>query len=325
MSNTTEQVASIPFNDSGADVILQTCDNVNFRVFRAILSVASPVFKDMFTLPQPQPDSEASHDTIPVVIVSEDSLTLDTLLRFCYPMDYPVIEFKEVLIATLMAAQKYDMGFAFKRIVDIFYTPSKIKAAPVEAYAIGCRFRLENLARAAAKESLRLPLDRLLSPGDSTNTELGYISGTDYQRLIRYYRACRTSCKKLTASDPYDLTWIPNVLAYSFHVHRCRLSTGSDMVRAILTPDGRVVDLLRLKWWFHYLDRTTRAYSRVGPSAVTLPDIQVAMAEAQSTGCPTCLLDARKDLDRFATAYKQKIASCLSSVSGTISSELVRH
>lgn len=46
---------SEPFlTDSGADVVLVSCDNYEFRSRRSILSLASPIFKDVFSLAQPE-------------------------------------------------------------------------------------------------------------------------------------------------------------------------------------------------------------------------------------------------------------------------------
>lgn len=42
--------ASWPFDNPNAEVILRSSDNVHFRVFKGNLALASPVFKDMFTL-----------------------------------------------------------------------------------------------------------------------------------------------------------------------------------------------------------------------------------------------------------------------------------
>ncbi|KAI6140206.1 hypothetical protein BKA82DRAFT_4517396 [Pisolithus tinctorius] len=42
--------ASWPFDDPNAEVILRSSDNLHFRVFKGNLALASPVFKDMFTL-----------------------------------------------------------------------------------------------------------------------------------------------------------------------------------------------------------------------------------------------------------------------------------
>ncbi|KAG6330410.1 hypothetical protein ID866_8679, partial [Astraeus odoratus] len=80
--------ASPPFGHPKADAILRSSDNVDFRVFQLFLSLASPFFETLFDLPQPSEETSADTETIdglPVIPMSEDSKTLDALLRFCYP------------------------------------------------------------------------------------------------------------------------------------------------------------------------------------------------------------------------------------------------
>ncbi|KAH9912576.1 uncharacterized protein B0H18DRAFT_242039 [Fomitopsis serialis] len=81
--------APFPFDSPHADVILQSCDGVNFRVRKAILAEASPVFDSMFTLPSGQ-SAEANDNNsqdLPIVPVTEDSTALTGLLHLCYPAD----------------------------------------------------------------------------------------------------------------------------------------------------------------------------------------------------------------------------------------------
>lgn len=73
------------FNNSPtADVILRSSGPkvVEFRVHKAILSIASPVFEDMFSLPQP-----VTEKALPVCDVSEDAITVEALLRLVYPVE----------------------------------------------------------------------------------------------------------------------------------------------------------------------------------------------------------------------------------------------
>lgn len=67
----------------GADVIIRSSDNVDFRVQRAALSLFSPVFADILSIPQP----EGSNGELPVVSVSEDrELSLDFLRYVLLPL-----------------------------------------------------------------------------------------------------------------------------------------------------------------------------------------------------------------------------------------------
>ncbi|KAI0069763.1 hypothetical protein K474DRAFT_1609097 [Panus rudis PR-1116 ss-1] len=54
---TTGTVAEAPFDDVDADVVLRSCDCIDFLVSKVILKVVSPFFTDMFALPQPVSDS----------------------------------------------------------------------------------------------------------------------------------------------------------------------------------------------------------------------------------------------------------------------------
>ncbi|KAJ7750603.1 hypothetical protein B0H16DRAFT_1318583 [Mycena metata] len=50
-----------PFDES-TDAILRSSDDLDFPVHRAVLSLASPFFRDMFSIPQPE-----SEPKIPVI------------------------------------------------------------------------------------------------------------------------------------------------------------------------------------------------------------------------------------------------------------------
>lgn len=71
-------------NSPTADIILRSSGpkSVEFRAHRVILSIASPIFETMFSLPQPGGDR-----SIPVCDLSEDANTVDALLRFVYPVE----------------------------------------------------------------------------------------------------------------------------------------------------------------------------------------------------------------------------------------------
>ena len=61
-----------PFDDPDADIVIRSAEGISFRLYKVILSKASSVFRDMFTLPDGQ-----SHRGPQTVDVSEDADTLD--------------------------------------------------------------------------------------------------------------------------------------------------------------------------------------------------------------------------------------------------------
>ena len=79
--------ATPPFDHPKADIILRSSNNIHFRVFKLFLSLASPFFETLFEIPQPAEVNKGQEvkDGLVVVPVTENSKTLDALLRFRYP------------------------------------------------------------------------------------------------------------------------------------------------------------------------------------------------------------------------------------------------
>ncbi|KAH9065496.1 hypothetical protein EDB87DRAFT_1555422, partial [Lactarius vividus] len=91
-----------------ADIILRSSDLINFRTNKVILSMSSPFFNDMLSLPQPSDDEVV--DGLPVVCLFEDAETLNGLLMTPYPIPFVVPNNYHIVLAILAASQKYDMA-----------------------------------------------------------------------------------------------------------------------------------------------------------------------------------------------------------------------
>ncbi|OCH84213.1 hypothetical protein OBBRIDRAFT_741960 [Obba rivulosa] len=71
------------FDNIQADTILRTFNNVDFLVHSMVLTQTSTVFRDMFSIPQPErkTDDEQSHDfedARPIVRITETSIVMDS-------------------------------------------------------------------------------------------------------------------------------------------------------------------------------------------------------------------------------------------------------
>ncbi|KAI0264112.1 hypothetical protein BC834DRAFT_782827, partial [Gloeopeniophorella convolvens] len=96
------------FNAQDGDVLLQSSDLTNFRVHKSILEIASPLFHDIFSLPQS--DDIKTVGGIPTVHLSEDAHVLDSLITMLYPVPLATApESWDKLLPLLAAAQKYDI------------------------------------------------------------------------------------------------------------------------------------------------------------------------------------------------------------------------
>ncbi|TFY75662.1 hypothetical protein EWM64_g8349 [Hericium alpestre] len=179
------RLADEPFNDTAADVILRTSDQVNFYVCRYILSLASPFFKDMFSLPQPARAAEKSIEEDPtashaVIDVSEDSRTLDFVLRFCYPMRKPIMTELKDVAPVLLSACKYDMD----AVLDVAKIALEqcIEQDTPGVFALACRCELYDVCSKAAEEFVQRPFLSLESK------ELDHITALQYHLLLEYHQ-----------------------------------------------------------------------------------------------------------------------------------------
>jgi len=173
--------ASAPFNKSSADVVLCTSDEVEFHVHAQILCMSSDVFESMLSIPQPNvsdPRDLHSQTGLPLVHVSEDSETLDRLLRLCYPVADPKLFSLDDIKPVLAAAVKYQMEEAMALMKD------KVKSlcmdSPLPVYVVACELDLEDLAHQAAATVRVRELTTEYAP------ELDRINAAQYYRLLFY-------------------------------------------------------------------------------------------------------------------------------------------
>lgn len=190
------------FTSPTADLILRSSDSIDFRVHKLFLSDVSPVFADMFSLPQPN-DSKDILDGLPVVPLSEDSKIVNTLLEFCYPSKVPKPTDLDELRDVLIAADKYSMSEAIAAQCEGFLRRSEfLEKEPWRVYGIACRWGLADLAKAAAKETLKQPV-----PQDATQgKELQHASGLSVFKLFCYRHKCASLINPLVDDGAAFLT-----------------------------------------------------------------------------------------------------------------------
>lgn len=166
---------------SDPDVILRAPGGTVFSVHKLILSIASPVFRDMFSVPQPPPTDESSE--LPIVDVNDPPEALEAFLRIIYPIRNPLIDDVETLVSVLRLADKYDAKDALN--VHHGHFPSMYtNFSPVETYAILCACGREKEAEAAARRVPFASLDAL-----DSNPLLQLITTTQYQGLVSFMTA----------------------------------------------------------------------------------------------------------------------------------------
>jgi hypothetical protein len=148
-----ENLAQAPFDDARADLILQSSDKVHFRVFKIILSLASPIFNDMFSIPSPP-----IHDEVQVVPLSEHSTALDVALRHIYPVRTPTAEGNTLHYASILAefARKYQVEALDKFIT--YYLAESAERDPVGVYAIAATYGYNSIGGKCCQVMSKTPI-----------------------------------------------------------------------------------------------------------------------------------------------------------------------
>ncbi|KAK0489215.1 hypothetical protein IW261DRAFT_1557706 [Armillaria novae-zelandiae] len=240
-TDATTTTASFPFNDTSADLILRSSDRVHFHVHKPLLSLASPVFRDMFGIgqaPQILPG-------IPVVQMSEDSDVLHKLLVWCDPRSvtlpgqFTFLDISRVLSLT----DKFMMEGVTSRVAMLLL-PKHVDMLPAHVYALAHRGRGswgDGLMRAAAWQSLKSDFPHHTRVFDD-------IPAKALMRLYEY----RIDCIIATQSLISNIRWIPRERPWQHHYH----NTEECSCISLECNGGRS---WVAKWFVSYLTRAADA------------------------------------------------------------------
>ncbi|KAL5492575.1 hypothetical protein ACEPAI_4022 [Sanghuangporus weigelae] len=157
-----------------ADIILRSNDGFSFYAINCLLSMASPIFRDMFSRPKVTiPAGQSGERNLPVVDITESGIVTDALLRYLYPVADPDLTV-ELAFDVLLATQKYEIQHALRLAKDAVRTLCSVdESAVLRTFALASRHRLENEIRFAAQENLKYcllksPQIHLLDPSSGS-------------------------------------------------------------------------------------------------------------------------------------------------------------
>ncbi|KAJ7151761.1 hypothetical protein C8R43DRAFT_1235808 [Mycena crocata] len=270
-----------PFDAPDADVILRTSDEVDFRVFKLVLSLASPFFKTMFGIPQASGSSQEAE--LEVVPATENSGVMDKLLRFCYPCADPIIETLDELHAVIEAMIKYQMYEVVKGAQP--QLQSFARKNPVAVFAISCRYEWQDLAKTAARHSL-----------------------TAHQALLSYHWRCSVAATNVLSSFKWtnDNDWI---------WFTCQICPPHPSPLSVATRvygnDTRYVR----RWFMDFVERSKAIMNDCPAGSIGRIDL-LAHVLKQANGCKNCRDLAFEQLSKFLNdALEPKICEELDKVS----------
>jgi len=173
------------FDAPDADIILRTLGppKHDFRVHKLLLSLASPVFKDMFSLPQPTSDNsgESTVAEVEIVEVTDPAEALDIVLRMIYPFNTPSLNGDfNTLVECLAITDKYEIKGAKSRLYSLL---ARMNAThPLRVYAIASRFGFANLVDSTFGHIIS-SIDLAGIP--ELPEDFNFVSATAYHKLVR--------------------------------------------------------------------------------------------------------------------------------------------
>ncbi|KAH9914116.1 uncharacterized protein B0H18DRAFT_1046660 [Fomitopsis serialis] len=288
--------APAPFNKPTADLILRSSDGMNFRVRKAILAEASPVFEDMFMLPASQ-DADHPAGSLPVVPMTEDSCTLEGLLRLCYPANDMPLQTLDQASALLDGAKKYAMDgaqrFLRQRLLSFAET------SPVQVYALSVRHELPDVAKAAAQAFLAITIS---NNELRKSTDLRHISTSAFLCLLDYRDRCA-----IAAMGVFDnFTWIDAK-------RWCWLEACCQSQGIVLVFENGVQRDPRA-WWLRFMARC-RGLVKASPCGKALASHSCTDVALQEAGrCRSCVSRAPVELDQFVVCLMAQVDNAVAQV-----------
>ena len=307
--------AAAPFDHAKADVILRSSDNIDFRVFKLFLSLASPFFETLFDIPQPAQGSDHQEikDGLVVIPVTEDSKTLDALLRFCYPCtlaDDPRLEVLKDVMDILEAARKYSLDAIEKKARQAISNPKILEAEPLRCFAIAHRGRLQEETLLAARYTLTQPLI------PSWFQEIELITAADLLSLLTYHQKCGDAVYALRL----DLSWITShygsLAACSWlsqydsygNYRNCGCARTSTPRRYTLFNTNP------LQWWVDFMEEAFTALRDKPCKATVQAFSEKTVQSVKAQGCPGCAPKVTEEMRDFSELFARKVEETVSQV-----------
>ena len=188
-------MAPYDFDTPDADAILRSSDGKEFRVHKLILSIASPIFQGMFSLPQPtEPPSQ-----IPSIDLPESSDVLQPFIQYLYPRSPPKISDISMWAALYTIADKYDVEVVMDPLRDMLISRF-LETSPLRVYALASHWGFDEEAKIASRRTLTIDISKGFSEED-----VMLMGSVACQKLYLLHIQRRGQAQALVHKHPYHL------------------------------------------------------------------------------------------------------------------------
>ncbi|TFY66229.1 hypothetical protein EVG20_g4865 [Dentipellis fragilis] len=294
------------FRYADADIILRSSDKVDFYVHRLILSVSSPVFHDMFSIPQPPPDVDSPR--LPIIDMAEDQHALKIVLGFFYAAAClpPLEDFDDVKIALNMV-RKYDLPgpvpFLKHRLQALaIHTPERV-------FAVAWLYQWKDMALVAARHT---KMGQSIF-GPSYFPEFQDVPAEAFWKLEEYHQRRRAAVGVVALLWNH---WLgPDQLDFPIagEAGRCDCVRNGRGVVYYARPSNLPTSAVA-GWWTDHMKRLYSALREdprpdiVTSTRLLMPTINEAQA------CDVCEQDAIVAMDAFNEIFKAEMERRISEV-----------
>ena len=167
------------FNRPDGDVILRAnhrTDSRDFRVHKLLLSLTSPVFRDMFQL-------ASSTSTTDIIDITDPPRAMEAILPLMYhSIDSSAIKDLTLLAEVLTVAEKYDIEIARSRFRGLLVEFASTEALRV--YAIAYQLGYEDEMKVASSCSTSIHLPGLVRKSSSSSLRRSIIASLSSTQSI---------------------------------------------------------------------------------------------------------------------------------------------
>ena len=319
-----------PFDDKDADIIFRSSDHVDFHLYKVVVAKASPVLRDMITLP--------TETTAPQVVeLTETARTLEHVFRFCGPVAFPDITTVDDIRAVLEAARKYDMAVvvANLRWVIRLILPKET----LRVYASAYMYELEDVAREAAVLLLHEPTFHIPS---IPPPEFDVLPSFAIYTLHTYRQKCVQAALRVLDDHEWILNgdherarlatalrspssawcWITDSRAHEVLGHSAQCVQSAVQFKWSSESRGKHPTIYYAQWWWvSYVDTLRQALGS-RPSGRTvlahIGDMSSSECLSQAMSCSRCTPKAYADLSLYNTLLSAKVDAAISEVSAAL-------
>ena len=172
-----------PFTTEDGDVILRADTGDSFRVHKVVLSLASPLFKQIFRAP-PLHQPDHGQGGLPIFRITHPPEIVDLLLRFIYPgVVPPTITDPATLRSLLAIAASYGVPTVLPVVKEWLADEETLEVDPFGVYIVAYRWGFTEIAMKAARG---LTFPKLKDSPSSRNPQ--FVIEDDYHYLLQFLK-----------------------------------------------------------------------------------------------------------------------------------------